>query len=187
MYYLQIYDIATGRLLKTLSPSISNQYNKNRATFSMNDELILSDGILWDVNSGKEIHKFDKLNETLNGVFHPNGTEVVSNTEVWDLRTFHLLKTVPSLDQMNVIFSPVNNIMYAMSVDQEMEDESHYLTSFKTLDALDYSNICEFSNSVNLTIFCIIFVKIIESLQILNFCSNLRRKTRNFRFGLQQV
>ncbi|KAL2722494.1 protein mahjong [Vespula squamosa] len=136
-----IYDIATGKLLMTLTPSISNQYTKNRATFSMNDELVLSDGILWDVNSGKEIHKFDKLNQTLNGVFHPNGTEVVSNTEVWDLRTFHLLKTVPTLDQMEVIFSPVNNIIYAVSLDQESEDESQYVTSFKTLDALDYSNI----------------------------------------------
>ncbi|XP_076233650.1 lisH and WD40 domain-containing protein mahjong [Calliopsis andreniformis] len=136
-----IYDIATGKLLTTLTPSISNQYTKNRATFSMNDELVLSDGILWDVNSGKEIHKFDKLNQTLNGVFHPNGTEVVSNTEVWDLRTFHLLKTVPTLDQMEVIFSPVNNIIYAVSLDQENGDESHYVTSFKTLDALDYSNI----------------------------------------------
>ncbi|XP_053986195.1 protein mahjong [Hylaeus anthracinus] len=136
-----IYDIATGKLLTTLSPSISNQYTKNRATSSMNDELVLSDGILWDVNSGKEIHKFDKLNQTLNGVFHPNGTEVVSNTEVWDLRTFHLLKTVPTLDQMEVIFSPVNNIIYAVSLDQENGDESHYVTSFKTLDALDYSNI----------------------------------------------
>ncbi|KOC70220.1 Protein VPRBP [Habropoda laboriosa] len=69
-----IYDIATGQLLTSLTPSISNQYTKNRATFSMNDELVLNDGILWDVNSGKEIHKFDKLNQTLNGVFHPNAT-----------------------------------------------------------------------------------------------------------------
>jgi len=108
----------------------------------MNDELVLSDGILWDVNSGKEIHKFDKLNQTLNGVFHPNGTEVVSNTEVWDLRTFHLLKTISTLDEMEVIFSPVNNIIYAVALDaQEAENDSHYLTSFKTLDALDYSNI----------------------------------------------
>lgn len=106
----------------------------------MNDELVLSDGILWDVNSSKEIHKFDKLNQALNGVFHPNGMEVVSNTEVWDLRTFHLLKTVPTLDEMEIIFSPVNNIIYAMSLDQET-DEAHFATSFKTLDALDYSNI----------------------------------------------
>ncbi|XP_072760257.1 protein mahjong isoform X1 [Anoplolepis gracilipes] len=137
-----IYDIGTGKLLTTLTPSISNQYTKNRATFSMNDELVLSDGILWDVNSGKEIHKFDKLNQTLNGVFHPNGNEVVSNTEVWDLRTFHLLKTISTLDEMEVIFSPVNNIIYAVALDtQEAENDSHYVTSFKTLDALDYSNI----------------------------------------------
>ncbi|XP_051170938.1 protein mahjong-like [Leptopilina boulardi] len=139
-----IYDITTGKLVTTLTPSISNQYTKNRATFSMNDELVLNDGILWDVNSGKEIHKFDKLNQTLNGVFHPNGTEVVSNTEVWDLRTFHLLKTVPALDQMEIIFSPVNSIIYAVSMDQENEDEFHYTTSFKTLDALDYNSIATY-------------------------------------------
>ncbi|XP_050590494.1 protein mahjong isoform X2 [Bombus affinis] len=139
-----IYDIATGQLITSFAPSISNRYTMNRATFSMNDELVLHDGILWDANSGKQIHKFDKLNQTLNGVFHPNGIEVVSNTEVWDLRTFHLLKTVPTLDQMEVIFSPVNNIIYAVSLEKENIDETNYITSFKTLDALDYSNIATY-------------------------------------------
>uniref|UniRef100_A0ABD2WU61 LisH domain-containing protein n=1 Tax=Trichogramma kaykai TaxID=54128 RepID=A0ABD2WU61_9HYME len=139
-----IYDLATGTLIKTLKPSISNNYSRNRATFSMNDELILSDGILWDVNSGKEIHKFDKLNESLNGIFHPNGLEVVSNTEVWDLRTYQLLKTVPALDQMDIKFSPVNSILYAISLDSEHEGDQHLVTSFKTVDALDYSNIATF-------------------------------------------
>jgi hypothetical protein len=37
---------------------------------------LFSDGVLWDFKSGKEIHKFDKLNQTLSGVFHPNGLEV---------------------------------------------------------------------------------------------------------------
>ncbi len=46
--------------------------------------------------------KLDKLNPNLNGVFHPNGLEIVSNSEVWDIRTFHLLKTVPGLDQCQV-------------------------------------------------------------------------------------
>lgn len=59
-----------------LKPSISNNYTKNRATYSPTDELVLSDGVLWDVGSGKSIHKFDKLNQTLSGVFHPNGMEV---------------------------------------------------------------------------------------------------------------
>ncbi|KMQ92206.1 ddb1- and cul4-associated factor-like 1-like protein [Lasius niger] len=146
--------VATSNLSVTLDSIITEYLTNQHALcknpmvtcpqfnlFDMNDELVLSDGILWDVNSGKEIHKFDKLNQTLNGVFHPNGTEVVSNTEVWDLRTFHLLKTISTLDEMEVIFSPVNNIIYAVALDQETENDSHYVTSFKTLDALDYSNI----------------------------------------------
>ena len=72
----QVYDVATGKKLLSLTPQISNQYTKNRATFSPLDELVLSDGVLWDVGSGKEIHKLDKLNQTLSGVFHPNGLEV---------------------------------------------------------------------------------------------------------------
>ena len=31
----------------------------------------------------KEIHKFDKLNQNLSGVFHPSGLEIISNTEVF--------------------------------------------------------------------------------------------------------
>ena len=53
-----------------------------RATFDPTDDLIMSDGVLWDYRAPKEIHKFDKLNQTLSGVFHPNGLEIISNTEV---------------------------------------------------------------------------------------------------------
>jgi len=37
---------------------------------------VLSDGVLWDAIAGKEIHKFDKLNQYASGIFHPNGLEV---------------------------------------------------------------------------------------------------------------
>lgn len=136
-----IYDVNTGKLISTLTPSLSNQYTKNKATFSPTGELVLSDGVLWDVMSGKEIHKFDKLNQTLSGVFHPSGLEIVSNTEVWDLRTFHLLRTVPALDQSEVIFSPPGYTIYSVTVEREIEDDSQYENSFKTLDAYDYSSI----------------------------------------------
>lgn len=96
------------------------------------------------MRSGKELHKFDKLNQTLSGVFHPNGLEVVSNTEVWDLRTFHLLRTVPALDQSIVKFSP-QNVIYGMSSETEPESSgSNYdskFKTFKTLDSYDYSSI----------------------------------------------
>jgi DDB1- and CUL4-associated factor 1 len=136
-----IYDINTGQTIRSLNPTIFNQYNKNRATFSPTDELILSDGVLWDFRSSHQIHKFDKLNNTLSGVFHPNGLEVVSNTEIWDLRTFHLLRTIPTLDQCQVKFSP-QNVMYAFSIQTEtMDDERVYDSSFKVLDSYDYSSI----------------------------------------------
>lgn len=76
LFFIQIYDVETGTSILTLSPRLSNTYSKNRATYNPTDELILTDGVLFDVNSGKEIHKFDKLNPLLSGVFHPNGLEV---------------------------------------------------------------------------------------------------------------
>ncbi|KAJ0169895.1 hypothetical protein K1T71_014501, partial [Dendrolimus kikuchii] len=136
-----IFDTRTGRELMTMTPAISNQYSKNRAVFNPTDELVLSDGVLWDVNAGKEIHKFDKFNQTHSGVFHPNGLEVISNTEVWDLRTFHLLRTVPTLDKSEVIFNPTCSALYAVFSDQDPEERSQFDTSFKTLDPYDYSSI----------------------------------------------
>lgn len=136
-----IFDTRTGREILMLTPAISNQYAKNRATFNPTDELVLSDGVLWDVNTGKEIHKFDKLNQTHSGVFHPNGLEVISNTEVWDLRTFHLLRTVPTLDKSEVLFNPTCTALYAVCSDQDSEERNQFDTSFKTLDPYDYSSI----------------------------------------------
>jgi len=60
----------------SLVPRHSNQYSRNRAAFDATNELVLSDGVLWDAIAGKEIHKFDKLNQCVSGVFHPNGLEV---------------------------------------------------------------------------------------------------------------
>uniref|UniRef100_A0A8D8ZHD1 Protein mahjong n=1 Tax=Cacopsylla melanoneura TaxID=428564 RepID=A0A8D8ZHD1_9HEMI len=136
-----IYDGVTGKKVITLTPALSNQYNKNRAVFSPTDELVLSDGVLWDVTSGKEIHKFDKLNQSLSGVFHPNNLEIVSNTEVWDLRTFHLLRTVSQLDQCAVKFSSNDSAIYAFALEPDAEEDPAFESSFKTLDAYDYSSI----------------------------------------------
>lgn len=136
--------------LLTLKPRMSNQYIKNRSTFDPYDELILSDGVLWDFKSGKEIHKFDKLNENLNGVFNPkNGLEIISNTEIWDVRTFHLLKTVRQLDQCSLTFTNDGQIIYGIKIDREehpsADNQMTYRggdTSFVVIDNLDdYSSI----------------------------------------------
>ncbi|XP_043406304.1 DDB1- and CUL4-associated factor 1 isoform X6 [Chelonia mydas] len=78
-----IYDIQTGNKLLTLfNPDLANNYKKNCATFNPTDDLVLNDGVLWDVRSAQAIHKFDKFNMTISGVFHPNGLEVIVNTEI---------------------------------------------------------------------------------------------------------
>ncbi|XP_044248914.2 protein mahjong isoform X1 [Drosophila takahashii] len=138
-----LFDINTGSKVASFTPTIPNLYTKNRATLCRTDELILSDGVLWDVRSGKEIHKFEKFNQCISGVFHPNCLEIIANTEVWDLRTFHLLQTVPVLDQRNCTFSPMH-VIYGASLgadrDHDMETTT-YDTSFNVLDAYDYSSI----------------------------------------------
>lgn len=61
------------------------------------------------------------------------------------MRTFQLLRTVSSLDQCNVTFSKSGEGMYLYVIDQEIENDSSYQTSFKTLDPNDYSNIGKFN------------------------------------------
>lgn len=80
---LQIYDIHTGQKVLTLNePALANNYKRNCAIFNPTDELVLNDGVLWDVRASRAIHKFDKFNMNISGVFHPNGLEVIINTEI---------------------------------------------------------------------------------------------------------
>lgn len=70
------------------------------------------------------------------------------------MRTFQLLRTVSSLDQCNVLFSKSGEGMYLYVIDQEIENDSSYQTSFKTLDPNDYSNIGRYNgHSVKYFIF----------------------------------
>eukprot|EP00105_Crassostrea_gigas_P019132 XP_011437507.1 PREDICTED: protein VPRBP [Crassostrea gigas] len=108
-----IYDVSTGqRILKLFEANKANNYRENRATFNPTDELVLNDGVLWDIRSGKSIHKFDKFNDNISGVFHPMGLEIIINSEVWDIRSYHLLHTVPALNQCQIRFNNRGDIIY---------------------------------------------------------------------------
>ena len=48
-----------------------------RATFNPTDQMILSAGVLWDVRTSTEVHRFEKV-----GVFHPYRWEILTNSEV---------------------------------------------------------------------------------------------------------
>uniref|UniRef100_F6YIR9 Uncharacterized protein n=1 Tax=Ciona intestinalis TaxID=7719 RepID=F6YIR9_CIOIN len=144
-----IYDAATGQIIQTLEKvNLAKQYTCNKATFSPNDDLVLSDGLLWDprVSSTEPIHKFDKFNSSMSGIFHPRGTEVIINTEVWDLRNYHLLRTVPYIDQCTLHFNRDSTVMYAakslshleMEDIDENDDSSPGSTTFLAIDAQNY-------------------------------------------------
>uniref|UniRef100_A0A673X2C2 DDB1- and CUL4-associated factor 1 n=1 Tax=Salmo trutta TaxID=8032 RepID=A0A673X2C2_SALTR len=144
-----IYDIQSGQKLLTLNdPGLANNYKRNCATFNPSDDLVLNDGVMWDVRSAQAIHKFDKFNMNISGVFHPNRLEVIINTEIWDLRTFHLLHTVPALDQCRGVFNNNATVMYGAMLQADEEDDvmdqqmkSPFGSSFRTFDATNYKPI----------------------------------------------
>ncbi|KAK2180243.1 hypothetical protein NP493_452g02036 [Ridgeia piscesae] len=144
-----IYDVSTGRQILTLYDARrANNYSQNKATFNPTDDLVLSDGVLWDIHTGHSIHKFDKFNPNISGVFHPNSLEIVINSEVWDLRTFRLLHTVPALDQCHIRFNNAGTVIYGamhhMDDDAQSDDgklKSPFGSAFRTFDSQDYSNI----------------------------------------------
>ncbi|KAM9759109.1 DDB1- and CUL4-associated factor 1-like isoform 1-T3 [Menidia menidia] len=157
-----VYDIHTGQKTMTLNdPALANNYKRNCATFNPTDDLVLNDGVLWDVRATRAIHKFDKFNMNISGVFHPNGLEVIINTEIWDLRTFHLLHTVPALDQCRVVFNSNGTIIYGAMLQADDEDDvmeqqmkSPFGSSFRTFDATDYKPIATLDVKRNIFDLC---------------------------------
>ncbi|KAB7500608.1 Protein VPRBP [Armadillidium nasatum] len=138
----KLYDLNTNKVISEFTPKLSNHYKVNKAALDPSDDLLLTDGVLFDVRSGKQVHKFDKINPILNGIFHRNGLEIISSSEIWDLRTFHLLRTVPVLALCDVSFNHTGDVIFGIMVgDDETAEENAYETSFKTVDAADYASI----------------------------------------------
>jgi HIV-1 Vpr-binding protein len=77
-------------------------------------------------------------------------SQVIINSEVWDLRKFRLLRSVASLDQTAITFNARGDVMYAI-LRRNLEDVmsamharrvKHPLYSaFRTVDAINYSDI----------------------------------------------
>lgn len=76
--------------------------------------------------------------------------QVIINSEVWDLRKFKLLRTVPSLDQMVITFNGGGDVIYAI-LRRNLEDITSAVNTrrvrhplfaaFRTIDAVNYSDI----------------------------------------------
>ncbi|XP_063852403.1 protein mahjong-like [Scylla paramamosain] len=146
----RLYDLSTKQIISEFTPKLSNHYRINKAVLDPTDSLLLTDGALFDVRSGEQLHKFDKISPLLSGVFHRNGLEIISSSEIWDLRTFHLLRTVPALNECDVLFNRAGDVLFGVPLldllaymyeDNVSSARPWETTSFRTLDATDYSSI----------------------------------------------
>ncbi|XP_062227245.1 DDB1- and CUL4-associated factor homolog 1-like isoform X2 [Phragmites australis] len=152
---VQLYDVQTYNLDLRLPDNSSNSgsgrgYIQPIIHFSPSDTMLLWNGVLWDRRSPNPVHQFDQFTDYCGGGFHPAGNEVILNSEVWDLRKFKLLRSVPSLDQTVIKFNGTGDVIYAILRRNRDDLQSsinarrvrHPLfPAFRTIDAVTYSDI----------------------------------------------
>lgn len=139
-----IYSTATGARVATLQDPAVGRFRVSAACFNPTDSLVLYNGTLWDPRHARIVYRFDRFANYGSGVFHPNGLECLINSEVWDLRTFKLLHTCPALDQSQMLFNSVGDVLFSVSMrdyagtHQAYTAASSMSTSFRTFDGLTY-------------------------------------------------
>ncbi|KAJ0802302.1 putative transcription factor WD40-like family [Helianthus annuus] len=149
-----LYDVQTCKSDLKLTDQSSSASSKGHAYsqvhFSPSDIMLLWNGVLWDRRVPGPVHRFDQFTDYGGGGFHPAGNEVIINSEVWDLRNFRLLRSVPSLDQTVITFNASGDVIYAIlrrnleevtSAFQTRRVKHPLFSAFRTLDAVNYSDI----------------------------------------------
>ncbi|XP_042434385.1 DDB1- and CUL4-associated factor homolog 1-like isoform X1 [Zingiber officinale] len=151
-----LYDVQTFTQELKLSDNRSFQSGTVRGHaqslihFSPMDTMLLWNGTLWDRRTSHAIHRFEQFTDYGGGGFHPAGNEVIINSEVWDLRKFKLLRTVPSLDQTVITFNGGGDVIYAI-LRRNVEEITSAINArrvrhplfpaFRTIDAVNYLDI----------------------------------------------
>ncbi|GMH10738.1 hypothetical protein Nepgr_012579 [Nepenthes gracilis] len=149
-----LYDVGTYNLDQTLSDTSAGSSGRGHTYslvhFSPSDTMLLWNGVLWDRRVSGPVHRFDQFSDYGGGGFHPTGNEVIINSEVWDLRKFRLLRSVPSLDQTMITFNGRGDVIYAilrrniddmMSAVNTRRAKHPLFSAFRTLDAVNYADI----------------------------------------------
>lgn len=134
---LTIYDIQTlSPVIELMNTMIHDKHSIMKPCFSPDGALLLNNSTIWDCRQPKPIHKFDKFSKAGPEVFSSNGLEIIIGTEIWDVRSFKLLKTCPSLEKTTVKFNREGDVMFALY-------EQPRSKVLKVLDALNYDLITE--------------------------------------------
>jgi len=127
---IALWDVSSGTTVRTFNDSTRTMMadeEERRSTramrtlqtghFSPDDCLVLYNSTLWDKRKPSPIHSFDRFAASYGSqVFSPSGLEVITNTEVWDSRSFKLLKTVPSLHRaVSLTYSHRGDVLFCGS------------------------------------------------------------------------
>ncbi|KAL2925727.1 DDB1- and CUL4-associated factor-like protein 1 [Bienertia sinuspersici] len=148
-----LYDVATKQLDQKFTDTSSGPSGRSSYSilhFNPSDTTLLWNGVLWDRRVSGPVHRFEQFSDYGGGGFHPAGNEVIINSEVWDLRNFRLLRSVPSLDQTSITFNSSGDVIYAilrrnlddiMSAVNTRRCKLPLFSAFRTLDAVNYSDI----------------------------------------------
>jgi len=134
-----------------VDPTVAAEGRKvSMGHFSSDDTLVLSDAVLWDVRSKGAIHRFDKFTDEGYERFSPTGMEVIINSEIWDVRTFKLVKTCPALDSTFFNFNNAGDVILA-GIQKYENDQLQHSNKFRAIDATTYELISEHSLDRNIS------------------------------------
>lgn len=123
---ISLWDVSSGTIVRKFDDSraMEEEDRSTRAVrtlqrghFSPDDCLVLYNSTLWDKRKPSPIHSFDRFTASFGSqAFAPSGLEVITNTEIWDSRSFKLLKTVPSLHRASSItYSRQGDVLFCGS------------------------------------------------------------------------
>ena len=108
----------------------SNRRFADTAVGSVGSSLVLWGNTLWDIRLPHPIRTFDSFSDGGGCSFHPRGDSIVLNSEVWDLRSDKLLRSISSLDGCSLNWT--NNWDVGLVFVRLPKDESIVTSSRKT-------------------------------------------------------
>ena len=159
---VRLIDVATSDVVATLTPTppraspdapaprLPYAARSADVCFSPGDGgLLLWGHLLWDSRLPNPVRRFDRFSDGGGASFHPSGNEVVVNSEVWDLRSDRLLRSVPGLDGTQLCWTGTGDVAVASfrlpkedPISTTLRRTKHPLRcAFRTVDASDYSEI----------------------------------------------
>lgn len=155
-----VYDVGSGQRAQTLEDASGGPVIRTAvwadAVWSPDGQLLLWGHALWDPRaaSDRPVHRFEAFSNSDfgAGAFHPRGGVAVINSEVWDLRTFKLMKSVPALlAGAELKFAPGcgGDVAYAFlrggrdesGLAAARRSKNSLRSAFRTIDTVDWSEI----------------------------------------------